>query len=762
VIKPARYYLDTDFDSAHPHDLTDEHLVWRYSDFDATGIPDAQSMDSELTASDISSVAELINEKNSRRRTLYNGGTNQVELLVIVDPPQRRYYETVYSTSWYTQLYTDMADYVNSVSSKYQAVDFTAWSIGVISVSFVELEVIYEFSGNYASLYVPCTSYEQHWPCESDSNKCECTVKGTDYLDKLANYIVNYKDQSTFDNTQLITAYYFESAGGWGYLGAMCKEKTSCSNVVNTYGVTHLQNAAAHEMGHNFGASHDGEGNSCGSGEGLMGGASDGFSYCSLVSIQKYFSSNNGLTCLGDGVGSFSSNVDNDGGSTPDTNTNTDTNDNGGSSDYSCIGIASLDASWGVDYNGYYTYAGEKNSKPYYTKDGNYLFWHSSYSIWSVASSFDGVNAYCTAEQLSGCTGGAWKYGISGTGWLDDSDAYIYDCEDSSNSGNGDSCTYYSCVGLWYVEQSWSGGDLSGYYSPNGCMNGAAKYVSSAGNYIYRQSNGLWVVNTELSDSDTGFIHCSAGTDNVVDCANQWVYWSSTYSQWETDRDSWTWDCGGNGALNMDTDCENVGIYNDELCVRNGLGYNVTKWMLMDEVCENEMPVYYFVAEERNTTYYLHFEESKKYTDSDELYPKWIISVDELLSSEYAYCEDRDLLNCTHGKWYSLKEDDDFMQYGLVQSMRIFNNGECLEVDEVAEAGNGKKSMATTVAVVLVVLACLLIMIGGGLVIYGRFRKNMQTGQKQAKEVVPDDEEMVHSNEDELELDVDMIVTQTE
>ena len=61
-------------------------------------------------------------------------------------------------------------------------------------------------------------------------------------------------------------------------------------------------------MGHNFDCSHD-QDTSCGIDAGLMGyGSGEGFSSCSIDSVQAYFDEKSGLSCLGDGVRSFTSN----------------------------------------------------------------------------------------------------------------------------------------------------------------------------------------------------------------------------------------------------------------------------------------------------------------------------------------------------------------------------------------------------------------------------------------------------------------------
>ena len=43
-IKPSRYFLDLDADSSGFHDVEDEHLVFRHSDYDHSGIPELKGL----------------------------------------------------------------------------------------------------------------------------------------------------------------------------------------------------------------------------------------------------------------------------------------------------------------------------------------------------------------------------------------------------------------------------------------------------------------------------------------------------------------------------------------------------------------------------------------------------------------------------------------------------------------------------------------------------------------------------------------------
>ena len=225
-IKPSRYFLDLQHDSNRFHNLNDEHLVFRHSDYDQTGIPKLKSLRNGMSDFDslpFDAVSDALNHRKTknldkmnkmRRRTLWNGGNTVVELYVMADPTMVLDFKSVYPSSWYQQLTAEMADYVNSVSSKYRAIDFNGWNIGTISVSLVELEVFTWFEGGYTSLYPN--------PLCDDYTNSQCTINGIDYLSKFDAFIKS-KSTRNFDNAQLITKYHFANAGGYGWVGTICK-----------------------------------------------------------------------------------------------------------------------------------------------------------------------------------------------------------------------------------------------------------------------------------------------------------------------------------------------------------------------------------------------------------------------------------------------------------------------------------------------------------------------------------------------------------
>eukprot|EP01083_Nonionella_stella_P201491 737128_1 len=296
---------------------------------------------------------------------------------------------------------------------------------------------------------------------------------------------------------------------------------------------------------------------------------------------------------------------------------------------------------------------------------------------------------------------------------------------------------------------SWDGNDLNKYYYPNGCRNGVGKYKSTDGAILYKTSSG-WSIYNQESD-EFAYVYCRTDSGDPIACANKMMYASNNV--WSEDNDVYVYDCSNN-AFNVEDDCENIGLYNNGLCIRNGLGYNESEWILLGDMCENNMPVYYFEDSANNITYYLHYEEQKKYVNSNETISKWIISMDEISNSEYAYCEQNDLLSCIESEWYSqYDEDSDALGFNNEERMIILNR-KCKMDSKEDDGNNGNKSVQI-ITIVIVVIG--LLVLGGivGFCIYKTFGKRIR------QEKIKSKMEQVADVDEEPEVEVEVNMTQT-
>eukprot|EP01083_Nonionella_stella_P002976 8493_1 len=313
IIYPSAYYLDLDTDKKCDYKLSDELIVYRLSDFTADHI-----QHNDIIQMPMQSAANRKTPK--RRRRLYTASEPAyTEMLMITGPVRTRNYKEDYAEQWYQQLLADLTEMVNAVSAIYKGTDFGA-NVGrknSITVVFKELEVIEAFDGIYKSL----KPHKLYTNCELSDDAYDdtdlCAINGQDWLGTIQDWVYNNKDVSTFDHAQFMSDLRFKWSRsgrstsrtlGWGNVGAMCRGSASVSDVSvvsEMGGNAHAIRTMAHELGHNYGMSHDGqpgEGAACPADAGLMGYSDGaGFSTCSIASMQKYFARANGLTCLGTG-----------------------------------------------------------------------------------------------------------------------------------------------------------------------------------------------------------------------------------------------------------------------------------------------------------------------------------------------------------------------------------------------------------------------------------------------------------------------------
>jgi len=266
-----------------------------------------------------------------------------------------------------------------------------------------------------------------------------------------------------------------------------------------------------------------------------------------------------------------------------------------------------------------------------------------------------------------------------------------------------------------------------------GCFNGAP-YYQSVDYYFYRQSNGVWAVNTDLNDTAVGYVYCEAlvGGDDPTQCSDHMMYYSSG---WFEDTSVFVWDCGSAAAsFSIDEECDSIEIYGESLCLSGSVALDrvtdadtagETEWGLVRGQCHNEMPLFVHENEATNTLYFLWFEESAEFIDSNETVGEWMLS-EGGTTSGIANCRSWDLTECTAGSWSVMDHNEDSLGFALDfvvdDAMAI---GQCT----VTMNGEGTPSGAQLTAATVLIAIVVLFVGAGGCFVYRRRTRNVLNQQ---------------------------------
>merc|ERR1719334_244185 len=211
IIKPSAYYLDLAKDAAMDHLMEDEVLMYRLSDFDRPEIMGTEGVSDYVETDDV-----LMAEGEDMRRRLYSSSSPaNTEITVLIGPVRTANYRADYGSNWYSQLYHDTADMMNSVDAVYDATNWNSNGrssvgyAGSLRVRFNEIHVIYSFTGTYASM-APTKRFSN---CPLGSNQYDdsdaCAIVGNDWLGLISSWVYYNMQTSNYDNVQFITDIKF-------------------------------------------------------------------------------------------------------------------------------------------------------------------------------------------------------------------------------------------------------------------------------------------------------------------------------------------------------------------------------------------------------------------------------------------------------------------------------------------------------------------------------------------------------------------------
>ena len=183
-----------------------------------------------------------------------------------------------------------------------------------------------------------------------------------------------------------------------------------------------------------------------------------------------------------------------------------------------------------------------------------------------------------------------------------------------------------------------------------------------------------------------------------------------------------------------------------------------THWDLVRDHCHHEMPLYHHKVEESNTSYYLWFQESTEFIDSNETFGEWVISEGDTTSSGIAYCSEWDLLECTAGSWSIMDRNEDSLGFAL-----HFVVDNTMEIEQCsASIGNQNEYKNTSLSaggmtvVVMTVILIFVLFVTGYLVYRKRMATLMKEKVKVRDEPVEDYDMMTTPRSHEVEVEVEV------
>eukprot|EP01083_Nonionella_stella_P033758 92372_1 len=665
-INPSRYWFDREFDRTQDHEIYDEHLVYRASDF-------------HTTASVYDSYHHMhmhrdMHQDISRRRRL--ASTNKVVKLYILSGVSY----TKYAGSA-AKAQAHAADITNRLTALYKNGNWG--SLGTIKFQLIGFNAAPSWTGGY-----------QVAKRNNDGNK---------WLTGFGTFLKS--NVNGYNAAHLITrkAYTngppnWQDVAGYAPVGTMCKWTSVETRGISkgTYaGLADIASVMAHEIGHNFGISHDTA--ACGSGK-IMWYQTGGetpftdWSGCSENQLVRHCSGAKQCACLG-GASATSSGTS------------------------SCISISGLSSSFSV-YNGVW-----KSSGSNYVKGGYKLvrMTTNAGATWTFSSTWSPNGwggGWCNSNSVTGCRQ-----------WNTNSGAQSVSIKTSSSctsSGGGStSGTCLKVTGLWAA--------VNGAYKKTG------SYYKRGGYYIWRKTDAnpaSWTMQTSktFQDWNLGWCHQT----NIASCSK---IWTTPYGTWTPSR----FVVGNCGSFEEEDEPECLEeedvSYAERICVFNN--GTQREFRLSHEQCVNQKALYYQDMEINGSiaASYLHW---KPNMDEGPLTSNgsWIIAKNNIGSDAHgeAWCDGHVLgEDCGENMWMIEASGGDTIAFVKDETMYVANHA-CGASDGSARSD----AKSTIVAIVIGVVVAIVII---SVMIWFVFHKKAKG--KKVMVQVPDEDEM------ELEVEVD-------
>merc|ERR1719499_73204 len=393
----------------------------------------------------------------------------------------------------------------------------------------------------------------------------------------------------------------------------------------------------------------------------------------------------------------------------------------------------------------------------------------------------------CSLDSMESYFNGR-GYGMSclSSGWDHD---FVSNMNNNGQPNMESTCPGFDCIYLTGFNNNWE--NHEGYYSPSGsCHDDHRYYIGPNDEYLcYDNSMSRWFLSWTLCENPFAM---SSTTGGDVTSANYWMisYRGSFYST----PDMYISSCDGNQAFNDDSTCLDENPLDDLICVstQSNLWSSDRTFLLFDELCLNDKPVYHFVKQNdssfieyeigndtndtiileeiEETTFYLHYQLMEIDVSGNETIGLWMLTQDEISTNYLAFCEEEELEDCTEGNWYIQTlfiSHDNKTQGGdgyiddVIDEFMTITNGRCDSALVDGEGNGSDDGDSTSTMIVLVVLCVVMLLVLLCVVPFCIRRWIYCGGERKGKEAVSDMEEDVVEQEPEnidmsLEVEVEV------
>eukprot|EP01083_Nonionella_stella_P016037 44833_1 len=227
---PSRDWFDSKLSRKEDHQIKDEHLIYKVSDYNTTGIPIkiyGKRMLNKVKESIQTkpSILDNIMKKTLQRPRRLQGSTKTVELYILSDPS---------FTQFSNNAESDAGDIVNKLTEYYSA---GSWSIGSIRFSLSGFDAAQSWNGKFAKA--------------KTNNNAERWADGFGNYAKSIGYPGDAAHLITKSPLKVQDQGKSHDLAGLATFGTMCADKAATTGISRAWrsGTSDISETMAHEIG---------------------------------------------------------------------------------------------------------------------------------------------------------------------------------------------------------------------------------------------------------------------------------------------------------------------------------------------------------------------------------------------------------------------------------------------------------------------------------------------------------------------------------